>query len=144
DLLGGVPDDGLLVIQRQDLGPVPPAANDVPEDILVPLDSRADFRARRLHDDLPVPADVVVLNFAGVPATRTGLAPAHAARDRFDLDDEAFRAAFLALPGAKHPDLLLHLALPFPDRSRPPIDLVRQLAEIHRGRGHHDRAVALL
>ncbi|OWA24348.1 polysaccharide pyruvyl transferase [Streptomyces sp. CS057] len=144
DPLGGVPDDGLLVIQRQDLGPVPPAANDVPEDILVPLDSRADFRARRLHDDLPVPEDVVVLNFAGVPATRTGLAPAHAARDRFDLDDEAFRAAFLALPGAKHPDLLLHLALPFPDRSRPPIDLVRQLAEIHRGRGHHDRAVALL
>ncbi|MFI1245999.1 polysaccharide pyruvyl transferase family protein [Streptomyces anulatus] len=144
DPRGGVPDDGLLVIQRQDLGPVPPAAKDVPEGILVPLDSRADFRARRLHDDLPVPEDVVVLNFAGVPATRTGLAPAHAARDRFDLDDEAFRAAFLALPGARHPDLLLHLALPFPDRSRPPVDLVRQLAEIHRGRGHHDRAVALL
>ncbi|MDG9681760.1 tetratricopeptide repeat protein [Streptomyces sp. DH18] len=144
DPRGGVPDDGLLVIQRQDLGPVPPAAKDVPEGILVPLDSRADFRARRLQDDLPVPEDVVVLNFAGVPATRTGLAPAHAARDRFDLDDEAFRAAFLALPGAKHPDLLLHLALPFPDRSRPPIDLVRQLAEIHRGRGHHDLAVALL
>ncbi|MFJ9106973.1 polysaccharide pyruvyl transferase family protein [Streptomyces sp. NPDC102283] len=141
---GGVPGDGLLVIQRRDLGPVPPVAGDIPEDLLVPLDPRDDFRARRLTDDLPVPEDVVVLNFAGVSATRTGLAPAQAARDRFDLDDEAFRAAFLALPGAKHPDLLLHLALPFPDRRRPPIDLVRQLAEIHRGRGHHDRAVALL
>ncbi|MER7697511.1 polysaccharide pyruvyl transferase family protein [Streptomyces sp. NPDC096095] len=144
DPRGGVPDDGLLVIQRQDLGPVPSAAKDLAEDLLVPLASRDDFRARRLHDDLPVPEDVVVLNFAGVPAARTGLAPAHAARDRFDLDDEAFRAAYLALPGARHPDLLLHLALPFPARTRPPIDLVRQLAEIHRGRGHHDLAVALL
>ncbi|WP_097871148.1 polysaccharide pyruvyl transferase family protein [Streptomyces sp. rh34] len=144
DPRGGVPDDGLLVIQRQDLGPVPPAAKDIPADLLVPLDSRDDFRAWRLQDDLPVPEDVVVLNFADAPATRTGLAPAHAARDRFDVDHEAFRAAYLALPGPQHPDLLLHLALPFPDRPRPPIDLVRQLAEIHRGRGHHDRAVALL
>ncbi|MFJ8248599.1 polysaccharide pyruvyl transferase family protein [Streptomyces sp. NPDC094466] len=144
DPRGGVPDDGLLVIQRQDLGPVPPVAGDVPDDLLVPLDPRDDFRALRLTDDLPVPEDVVVLNFAGVPASRTGLAPAQAARDRFDLDDEAFRAAFLALPGAKHPDLLLHLALPFPGGRRPPIDLVRQLAEIHRGSGRHDRAVALL
>ncbi|MGW3584284.1 polysaccharide pyruvyl transferase family protein [Streptomyces rubiginosohelvolus] len=143
----GIPDDGLLVIQRQDLDhAVPPAAApdvpDVPESVLVPLDSRYDFRASRLGDDLAVPEGVVVLNFAGTPTTCAG--PAHAARARFDLDDEAFRAAYLALPGAKHPDLLLHLALPFPDGSRPPIDLVRQLAEIHRGRGHHDLAVALL
>lgn len=140
----GVPDDGLLVIQRQDLGhPVPhAAAPDIPESLLVPLDSRYDFRALRLGDDLAVPDGVVVLNFAGTQTTCTG--PAHEVRARHDLDDEAFRAAYLALPGAKHPDLLLHLALPFPDGSRPPIDLVRQLAEIHRGRGHHDLAVALL
>ncbi|MFG2508820.1 polysaccharide pyruvyl transferase family protein [Streptomyces rubiginosohelvolus] len=140
----GVPDDGLLVIQRQDLDHlVPPAAApDIPESLLVPLDSRYDFRALRLGDDLAVPEGVVVLNFAGTHATCTG--PAQEARARHDLDDEAFRAAYLALPGAKHPDLLLHLALPFPDGSRPPIDLVRQLAEIHRGRGHHDLAVALL
>ncbi|MEU8670912.1 CDC27 family protein [Streptomyces anulatus] len=140
----GAPGDGLLVIQCQDLDhPVPPAAaQDIPESDLVPLDCRYDFRALRLGDDLAVPEGVVVLNFAGVQTTCSG--PAHAARARYDLDDEAFRAAYLALPGAKHPDLLLHLALPFPDRSRPPIDLVRQLAEIHRGRGHHDRAVALL
>ncbi|MEV7907023.1 CDC27 family protein [Streptomyces anulatus] len=141
----GAPGDGLLVIQCQDLDhPVPPAvAEDIPESDLVPLDRRYDFRALRLGDDLAVPEGVVVLNFAGVGGT-TCTGPAHAARARYDLDDEAFRAAYLALPGAKHPDLLLHLALPFPDRSRPPIDLVRQLAEIHRGRGHHDRAVALL
>ncbi|MFJ6613152.1 polysaccharide pyruvyl transferase family protein [Streptomyces sp. NPDC091289] len=159
DPRGGIPDDGLLVIQRQDLDhPVPHAApKDIPESLLVPLDSRADFRARRLHDDLPVPDGVVVLNFAAAPGApapartglapapaRTGLAPAHAARDRFDLDDEAFRAAYLALPGPKHPDLLPHLALPFPAGARPPIDLVRQIAEIHRGRGRHDEAVALL
>ncbi|MFD8057124.1 polysaccharide pyruvyl transferase family protein [Streptomyces parvus] len=141
----GVPDDGLLVIQAQDVDHSALSAaapQDIPESLLVPLDSRYDFRALRLGDDLTVPEDVVVLNFAGTPTSWTG--PAHAARARFDLDDEAFRAAYLALPGAKHPDLLLHLALPFPDGSRPPIDLVRQLAEIHRGRGHHDRAVALL
>ncbi|MEU8095965.1 tetratricopeptide repeat protein [Streptomyces rubiginosohelvolus] len=140
----GVLDDGLLVIQRQDLGhPVPhAAAPDIPESLLVPLDSRYDFRALRLGDDLAVPDGVIVLNFAGTPTICTG--PAHEARARHDLDDEAFRAAYLALPGAKHPDLLLHLALPFPGGSRPPIDLVRQLAEIHRGRGHHDLAVALL
>ncbi|MFC8697462.1 polysaccharide pyruvyl transferase family protein [Streptomyces parvus] len=144
DPRNGIPDDGLLVIQRQDLDrPVPPAAaQDIPESLLVPLDSRYDVRALRLGDDLAVPEGVVVLNFADAPTACSG--PAHAARARFDLDDEAFRAAYLALPGAKHPDLLLHLALPFPDGSRPPIDLVRQLAEIHRGRGHHDRAVALL
>ncbi|WP_405502999.1 polysaccharide pyruvyl transferase family protein [Streptomyces anulatus] len=141
----GAPGDGLLVIQCQDLDhPVPPAAaEDIPESDLVPLDRRYDFRALRLGDDLAVPEGVVVLNFADVGGT-TCTGPAHAARARYDLDDEAFRAAYLALPGAKHPDLLLHLALPFPDRSRPPIDLVRQLAEIHRGRGHHDRAAALL
>ncbi|MFJ8974821.1 polysaccharide pyruvyl transferase family protein [Streptomyces anulatus] len=140
----GAPGDGLLVIQCQDLDhSVPPAAaQDIPESDLVPLDSRYDFRALRLGDDLAVPEGVVVLNFAGAQTTCAG--PAHAARARYDLDDEAFRAAYLALPGARHPDLLLHLALPFPDRSRPPIDLVRQLAEIHQGRGHHDRAVALL
>lgn len=154
DPRAGIPDDGLLVIQRQDLGAVGrrqdagpadlPAAKSIPESLLVPLASRDDFRARRLLDDLPVPEGVVVLNFAGAPAARTGLAPAHAARDRFDLDDEAFRAAYLALPGPKHPDLLPHLALPFPTGARPPIDLVRQIAEIHRGRGRHDEAVALL
>ncbi|MFE7139034.1 polysaccharide pyruvyl transferase family protein [Streptomyces sp. NPDC057644] len=144
DPRGGVPGDGLLVIQRQDIDrPVPPAAaQDIPESLLVPLDSRYDFRALRLRDDLPVPEDVVVLNFADALTSCSG--PAHVARARHDLDDEAFRAAYLALPGAKHPDLLLHLALPFPDGARPPIDLVRQLAEIHRGRGRHDEAVALL
>ncbi|QXQ98999.1 tetratricopeptide repeat protein [Streptomyces sp. WY228] len=142
----GAPDPhgGLLVIQRQDLDhSVPPAAaRDIPESVLVPLEPRYDFPALRLGDDLAVPEDVVVLNFAGTPTTSTG--PAHAARARFDLDDEAFRAAYLALTGPRHPDLLLHLALPFPEGSRPPIDLVRRIAEIHRGRGRHDEAVALL
>ncbi|MFI1222691.1 MULTISPECIES: polysaccharide pyruvyl transferase family protein [unclassified Streptomyces] len=153
DRRGGAPADGLLVIQRQDLGPVdrrqapgpvPAAGTDIPESLLVPLDSRYDFPVRRLHDDLPVPEGVAVLNFADAPRGRAGLAPAHAARERLDLDDEAFRAAYLALPGPTHPDLLLHLALPFPAGTRPPIDLVRRIAEIHRGHGRHDEAVALL
>ncbi|MEI7033133.1 polysaccharide pyruvyl transferase family protein [Streptomyces pratensis] len=150
DPRGSFRDDALLVIQRRDLDgwdPVPSAGEAgvaVPEDLLVPLDSRYDFRARRLYDDLPLPEGVAVLNFADAPADRAGLAPAYAARDRFDLDDDAFRAACLALPGAVHPDLLLHVALPLPARPRPPIDLVRRIAEIHRQRGRHDEAVALL
>ncbi|MDW4896911.1 MULTISPECIES: polysaccharide pyruvyl transferase family protein [Streptomyces] len=141
---GPLPDDGVLVIQRQDLAAVPPAAvGDLPESLLVPLEARYDFRALRLGDDLPVPEDVAVLNYAGVPG---GGGPAHAARDRFELDDDAFRTACLARSGALHPDLLLHLALPLlsSGRFRPPLDLVRQLAEVHRGRGRHDLAVALL
>ncbi|MFC3237558.1 polysaccharide pyruvyl transferase family protein [Streptomyces nitrosporeus] len=141
-----VRDDGLLVIQCEDHGGVPegaPAKDPAPGPF-TPLDSRYDFLVSRLYDDTPVPAHTVVLHFPGPGADRAGHAPAYEARDRYELDDEAFRTAYCALPGAKHPELLLHCALPLIEAGRASVDLVRQVAEVHRTRGRHEEAVALL
>ncbi|MFJ8749879.1 polysaccharide pyruvyl transferase family protein [Streptomyces sp. NPDC102441] len=154
-----VRDDGLLVIQRQDVtAAVLDALAEGGEDtvdralteagLLEPLGSPYDLPAGRLYDAIPVPESTVVLHFGEdlVPqqATSAPGTPAHEARERFELDDEAFRAAYCALPGAKHPELLLHCALPFPEEGRAPVDLVRQVAEVHRQQGRYDEAVALL
>ena len=152
-----VRDDGLFVIQRQDVtravldaaaeggdGAVGRALTEA--GLLEPLGSRYDFLAGRLYDDAPVPASTVVLRFEedllGEGAAPAG--PAHEARERYETDDEAFRAAYCALRGPKHPELLLHCALPFPEGGRAPVDLVRQVAEVHRQQGRYDEAVALL
>jgi hypothetical protein len=149
-------DDGLFVIQRADLGPdlaarlAPTADATVPErsldglldGVLVPLDSRYDFLAWRLYDDMPVPDDVVVLRLrdeAGRPGHRT----ADAARARFDLPDDRFHADYCALPGGKHPDLLLHCALPLL-ADAPDVDLARAVAEVHRTRGRYQEGADLL
>ncbi|MEU8705136.1 tetratricopeptide repeat-containing glycosyltransferase family protein [Streptomyces sp. NPDC048565] len=147
-----VRDGGLLVIQRQDVtDTVLDALAEGGEDtvdralaesgILEPLGTRYDFPAGRLYDDTPVPDSTVVLHFA--EHLDPG-APAREARERFELDDEAFRAAYCALPGPKHPELLLHCALPLPEGGRAPVDLVRQVAEVHRQQGRYDDAVTLL
>lgn len=166
-----VRDDGLLVIQRQDaggsflVGPerdgdersggegaggeqgggrgerVHRALGREPG-LLTPVDSRYDFLVGRLYDDTPVPDSTVVLRFTDTG--RAGYAPAHEARDRYELDDEAFRAAYCALPGPKHPELLLHCALPFPADGSAPVDLVRQVADVHRRQGRYEEAVTLL
>lgn len=119
------------------------------EGLLVPLASRYDVPAGPPHDDTPVPDSTVVLRFGtGRSGEDDGAsafsAPARAARERYDMDDAAFRAAYCALPGSKHPELLLHCALPFPEGERAPVDLVRQVAEVHRQQGRYDEAVALL
>jgi tetratricopeptide (TPR) repeat protein len=149
-----VRDDGLLVAQHDALGgvlarldgglPLDTAVRDV----LVPLDARHDFLACRLHGDLPVPATTTVLRLTP-EAERPGHGPAHEARRRFELDDEAFRAAWCALPGAKHPDLLLHLAPPLlrpdsPLTRRARVDLARAVAEVHRRQGRYQEAVDTL
>lgn len=144
--------DGLLVIQRQD---VKDTAPDLPagggEDtldralteagILEPLASHYDFPVERLYDDMPVPDSTVVLHFG---KGLTPSAPAREARERYELDEAAFRAAYCALPGPKHPELLLHCALPLLEGGRAPVDLVRQVADVHRQQGRYDEAVALL
>ncbi|MFH8756763.1 polysaccharide pyruvyl transferase family protein [Streptomyces atroolivaceus] len=152
-----VRDDGLLVIQRQDVtDAVLDALDEGGEDVvdraigeaglLEPLGSRYDFPAGRLYDDAPVPASTVVLHFeedlSGEEPAHGG--PAREARERFEMDDEEFRSAYRALPGPSHPELLLHCALPFPEGGRAPVDLVRQVAEVHRQQGRYDEAVALL
>ncbi|MEU1048810.1 CDC27 family protein [Streptomyces sp. NPDC005897] len=144
-----VPPDGLLVIQRADVADAPaaapPAAHDeglALGDRLVPLAARYDFPARRLHDDLPVPADVAVLRFSG-SFDAPGYGPATEARRRFEMGDEEFRAAYRALPGGKHPDLLAHLAPPLL-KARPSLDLARTVADVHRRQGRYDEAVEVL
>ena len=127
--------DGLLVVQRAD-------ADGMSEDVLTPVDARYDFLTRRLHDDTPVPAHVAVLHFTG-PFDEHGYGPAAEARRRFELDDEEFRAAYCALPGEKHPDLLAHLAPPLL-RARPSLDLARTVADVYRRQGRHDEAVDVL
>ncbi|HWU08731.1 MAG TPA: polysaccharide pyruvyl transferase family protein [Streptomyces sp.] len=168
-----VRDDGLLVIQRQDvtdavLDALAEGGADVVHralteaGLLEPLGSPYDFPAGRLYDDAPVPASTVVLHFRedhfGKEHGEEGRfgeedrfgedpapsAPAREARERYAMDDEAFRAAYCALPGPKHPELLLHCALPFPEGRRAPVDLVRQVAEVLRQQGRYDEAVALL
>ncbi|MFF8570046.1 polysaccharide pyruvyl transferase family protein [Streptomyces sp. NPDC015408] len=145
--------DGLFVIQRADvddaLATWLAAASGsgsgegvVPDGALTPLDARYDFPARRLHDDLPVPEDVVVLRFTG-PSDTPGHGPAAEARRRFELGDEEFRAAFRALRGRKHPELLAHYAPPLL-KARPSLDLARTVADVYRGQGRYDEAVEVL
>ncbi|MFE1028708.1 polysaccharide pyruvyl transferase family protein [Streptomyces sp. NPDC058818] len=145
-----VPPDGLLVIQRADVDDALAARlSGVTEDlapvldgVLAPLDAQYDFPARRLHDDLPVPAHVAVLRFTG-PLDAPGYGPAVEARRRFEMSDEEFRAAYCALRGRKHPDLLAHCAPPLL-AARPSLDLARTVADVYRGQGRYDEAVEVL
>ncbi|MCX4568812.1 polysaccharide pyruvyl transferase family protein [Streptomyces viridodiastaticus] len=148
DVRGGLL-DGLLVAQRADLDDsllARLAAGEDPETVLEkvlnPVDGRYDFPAARLGDDLPVPPHVAVLRFpraSGVPAS----GPAAEVWRRFAPDDDAFRAAYCALPGEKHPELLAHLAPPLLT-ARPSLDLARTVAEVYRRQGRYDEAVEVL
>ncbi|WP_329208080.1 tetratricopeptide repeat protein [Streptomyces sp. NBC_00683] len=157
-----VRDDGLLVIQRQDTGGAfltglagPERSGDAhggdarvhralgrEPGLLTPVDSRYDFLVGRLYDDTPVPDSTAVLRFTDTD--RAGYAPAYEARDRYELDDDAFRAAYCALSGPKHPELLLHHALPLPAGGNAPVELVRQVADVLRQQGRYEEAVTLL
>ncbi|MFD7561772.1 polysaccharide pyruvyl transferase family protein [Streptomyces tendae] len=141
--------DGLFVVQCADLDESlaerlcgPGGADPVADGEVTPLDARYDFLARRLYGDLPVPAPVAVLRFTG-PADAPGYGPAAEAWRRFEMGDEEFRAAYRALPGGKHPDLLAHLAPPLL-RARPSLDLARTVADVYRGQGRYDEAVDVL
>jgi tetratricopeptide (TPR) repeat protein len=153
--------DGLLVVQRADVddalaaGLAADTAGEgrAPDEGLafdggrldgglVPLDARYDFLTRRLHDDTPVPARVAVLRFTEPPGT-PGFGPAAEARRRFEMSDDEFRAAYRALPGRKHPDLLAHLAPPLLE-ARPSLDLARTVADVYRRQGRYDEAVEVL
>lgn len=141
--------DGLLVVQRADVDDAVVARLDgdgdwgaVLEGVLTPLDARYDFLTRRLYDDTPVPERVAVLRFPG-PDDEPGYGPAAEARSRFEMGDEEFRAAYCALPGDKHPDLLAHLAPPLL-RARPSLGLARTVADVYRGQGRYDEAVDVL
>jgi tetratricopeptide (TPR) repeat protein len=149
--------DGLLVVQRADVDEALAArfadagdgsAGDGCLDaalgeLLVPVDARYDFLTHRLHGGMPVPAQVAVLRFTGPSGEPGDGGPAAEARRRFELGDEEFRAAYRALPGGKHPDLLAHLAPPLL-RARPSLDLARTVADGYRRQGRYDEAVDVL
>ncbi|MDT0343519.1 polysaccharide pyruvyl transferase family protein [Streptomyces litchfieldiae] len=142
-------DDGLLVIQRTALTDgllarlgTGSGVDGALEDALVRLDARYDFLAHRLFDDAPVPDNVAILRFTGATG-RPGYAPAEEARRRFEMTDDEFREAYCALPGGKHPDLLVHCAVPLL-RRRPRVDLARAVAEVHRQQGRYTEAVEVL
>ncbi|PWI11003.1 polysaccharide pyruvyl transferase [Streptomyces sp. NWU339] len=143
--------DGLLVVQRADVDDavavrfadvLEESGPDTPADVLVPLDARYDFLSRRLYDDTPVPPNVAVLHFTE-PSDAPGYGPAAEARRRFEMSDDDFRAAYCALPGGKHPDLLAHCAPPLLE-ARPSLDLARTVADVYRRQGRHDEAVDVL
>ncbi|MFE9920359.1 polysaccharide pyruvyl transferase family protein [Streptomyces sp. NPDC005774] len=149
--------DGLLVVQRTDvddavkarltgLGITGDGGNGRPstalDGVLTPADARYDFLTSRLYDDTPVPPHVAVLRFTGA-FDEPGYAPAAEARRRFEMSDDDFRAAYCALPGDKHPDLLAHCAPPLLE-ARPSLDLARTVADVYRRQNRHDEAVAVL
>ncbi|MET9444796.1 polysaccharide pyruvyl transferase family protein [Streptomyces sp. NPDC006610] len=141
--------DGLLVVQRADVDDATAdriaagaGLEEALGDVLTPLDARYDFLTRRLHDDTPVPGNVAVLRFTG-PFDEPGYGPATEARRRFELSDEEFRAAYCALRGGKHPDLLAHCAPPLL-AARPSLDLARTVADVYRRQGRYDEAVDVL
>ncbi|MDK1475975.1 polysaccharide pyruvyl transferase family protein [Streptomyces sp. 549] len=69
--------------------------------------------------------------------------PNRAAVERHRLTDDEFRSAYCALPGDKHPDLLLHLAVPLLER-RPTVDLARAVGLVHSAQGRYREAVRVL
>ncbi|MDX2853716.1 polysaccharide pyruvyl transferase family protein [Streptomyces sp. PA03-3a] len=142
--------EGLLVVQRADVDDAVAARvaggdatlDAALEGVLVPVDARYDFLTRRLYDDTPVPGSVAVLRFTG-PFDEPGYGPAAEARRRFEMSDADFRAAYCALPGAKHPDLLTHCAPPLLTE-QPSLDLARAVADVYRQQGRYDEAVDVL
>lgn len=145
---------GLLVVQFSDvddvvmgrladaIGEGEGALDAALKDVLTPVDARYDVLARRLYDDTAVPAGAVVLRFTG-PNDEPCHGPAGEARRRFEMSDADFRAAYCALPGGKHPDLLA-LYAPALLEERPSLDLARVLADVYRQQGRYDEAVDVL
>ncbi|WP_326803784.1 polysaccharide pyruvyl transferase family protein [Streptomyces sp. NBC_01788] len=140
---------GLLVIQRADVDDTLAARltgdggpDLTPADVLVPMEARYGFLTHRLPGGSPVPANIAVLHFTG-PSGAPVHGPAAEARRRFEMSDEEFRAAYCALPGDKHPDLLAHCAPPLL-RARPSLGLARTVADVYRRQGRYDEAVEVL
>ncbi|WP_415948132.1 polysaccharide pyruvyl transferase family protein [Streptomyces sp. KLOTTS4A1] len=77
------------------------------------------------------------------PKLTVQLEPGDEERRLYRLTDTAFRAAYAALPGDKHPELLLHLGRPLFDE-RPKVDLARQLGLAYRSLGRYEEAVEVL
>ncbi|WP_432058722.1 glycosyltransferase [Streptomyces sp. bgisy022] len=113
----------------------------------VRLDARYNFVKRRLSGDLPVPEDTAVLHFTGRhkpwQGGEAGYATAEERWHAYDLTDADFHAAFLALPGALHHDLLVHYGTPHVARTGD-VETARRVAAAHIAAGDYQDAVDIL
>lgn len=111
------------------------------------LDARYNFVKRRLKGDKPVPKSAVVLHFTGRhkpwQGGETGYAKAEAVWARYDIPDAKLQAEFLALKGAKDPDLTIHFGLPLVNRTGD-VPAARKVAQAYLNRGEFERAVEIL
>ncbi|MEV0849757.1 glycosyltransferase [Streptomyces sp. NPDC049954] len=117
------------------------------EGTFIQLDPRYNFVKRRLRGDLPVPEDTAVLHFTGRhkpwQGGENGYAGAEQRWREHDLSDAEFEDAFMALPGARHPDLLIHLGTPYVHRTGD-VTAARHIATAHIGKGEYESAVDIL
>ncbi|MEV6141436.1 glycosyltransferase [Streptomyces sp. NPDC051992] len=113
----------------------------------VQLDARYNFVKRRLSGDLPVPDSTAILHFTGRhkpwQGGEAGYREAETRWHEFELSDAEFHAAYLALPGAKHHDLLVHYGTPHVRRTGSPED-ARKVAAAHIAAGEYREAADLL
>ncbi|MEU0833692.1 glycosyltransferase [Streptomyces sp. NPDC005969] len=113
----------------------------------VQLDARYNFVKRRLSGDLPVPDTTAILHFTGRHKPwQGGEAGYGQAEDRwreFELSDAELHAAYIALPGTKHHDLLVHYGTPHVRRTGDP-DSARRVAAAHIAAGEYQEAADLL
>jgi lipopolysaccharide biosynthesis glycosyltransferase len=113
----------------------------------VRLDPRYNFVKRRLSGDLPVPEDTAILHFTGRhkpwQGGEAGYGLAEEAWRAHEMTDAEFQAAYLALPGTLHHDLLVHYGTPHVRRTGD-VESARRVAAAHIGAGEYQEAVDLL
>lgn len=121
--------------------------NSVLDGDFVRLDPRYNFVKRRLSGDLPVPEDTAILHFTGRHKPwQGGEAGYGQAEDRwreFELSDAEFQAAYLALPGGLHQDLVVHYGTAHVRRTGD-VETARKVAAAHIASGDYQDAVDIL
>ncbi|MFF6993603.1 glycosyltransferase [Streptomyces sp. NPDC008313] len=121
--------------------------NSVLDGGFVRLDARYNFVKRRLSGDLPVPEDTAILHFTGRhkpwQGGEAGYALAEERWREFELSDPDFHAAYLALPGSLHPDLVVHYGTPHVRRTGD-VETARRVAAAHIASGDYQSAVDIL
>ncbi|MEV8598014.1 glycosyltransferase [Streptomyces sp. NPDC052012] len=113
----------------------------------VRLDPRYNFVKRRLSGDLPVPEDTAVLHFTGRhkpwQGGESGYAQAEERWRAYEMSDADFHAAYLALGGTLHHDLLVHFGTPHVARTGD-VESARKVAAAHIAAGDYQDAVDIL
>ncbi|MET8635707.1 glycosyltransferase [Streptomyces sp. NPDC004096] len=113
----------------------------------VRLDPKYNFVKRRLSGNLPVPEDTAILHFTGRHKPWLGSEVGYdLAQERwleFDMSDAELHAAYVALNGSLHHDLLVHFGVPHVERTGD-LDIARRVALAHIGAGDYQAAVDIM